>query len=192
MSLFYCVSLMQDTYAKYVSSASANAELTIARWNVLVNSQDILNNSNFSSTITPTFAGTTHIRSGIIAPTAEGYFDLNMNFADADVSFSYEINTGVSATSPVQDLVATGYSVDGGQRINFASYNTPITGTILLNSGITTRSIRIYVLWDDDASTQTMSNAEDANSTSSVTPVTFNVTISGIVIAFIYFTISKL
>ena len=48
ISLFYCVSIMQDTYGKYLTSAEANAELTIARWSILVNSQDIVNNSNFS------------------------------------------------------------------------------------------------------------------------------------------------
>ena len=46
MSLFYCITLMQDTYAKYVSSAEANATLTIARWNILINNQDILQKVN--------------------------------------------------------------------------------------------------------------------------------------------------
>ena len=84
MSLFYCVSLMQETYAKYVSSAGANAYLTVARWNVLVNNQDIVDNSNFTDTIVPTFAGTSNIKSGVIAPTAEGSFDITIDGTDTD------------------------------------------------------------------------------------------------------------
>ena len=167
-----------QTYAKYLSIAYGTANVSVAEWNILVNNVSIRSSTNISSTIVPVFPGTEHISSGIIAPTAEGYFDLNIDFTDADVSFSYTINTSVSATSPVQDLVTTGYSVDGGSKINFATYNSPITETILLNNVSTTRSIRIYVLWNDNPATQTMSNEDDAESTTSLTPVTLNVTIS--------------
>ena len=47
LSLLYCVTIMQDTYAKYLSSATENAELTIARWSILINDQDVVNESNF-------------------------------------------------------------------------------------------------------------------------------------------------
>ena len=70
ISLFYLVTTIENTYAKYISSATAEADMTIARWNILVNNQDILNNSNFSNTISPVFAGTQYINSGVIAPTS--------------------------------------------------------------------------------------------------------------------------
>ena len=66
MSLIYCLTFMQDTYAKYISSATETAELTIARWSILVNNQDVVNQSNFSDTISPVFPGTTNIRSDVI------------------------------------------------------------------------------------------------------------------------------
>ena len=76
MSLFYLITLVQDTYAKYVTSTDATADFTIARWNILINDQDILQNSNFSDTIEPVFSGTSYIKDGIVAPTAEGHFDI--------------------------------------------------------------------------------------------------------------------
>ena len=79
MSLLYCITLMQDTYAKYVSSAVENAELTIARWSILINDQDVVNESNFTDTISPVFNGSTNIASDVIAPTAQGYFELLLN-----------------------------------------------------------------------------------------------------------------
>ena len=161
MSLFYCVSLMQETYAKYVSSASANAELTIARWNILVNSQDIVDNSNFSSTITPTFAGTTHIKNGIIAPTAEGYFDITINGSNTDVSFDYAISLSLASANTVSDLVITKYVIDNVEY----NYSSGITGSILLNDQTRSKTITVYVKWDDTAATETMDNEDDTAAT---------------------------
>ena len=106
-------------YAKYLTSAEGSTTLTIANWNILVNDLSIKNNTDISNSIVPVFPGNEHIASNIIAPTVEGYFDLNLDFSNADVSFKYEINTSADKNSCVQDLVATGYSLDGGEKINF-------------------------------------------------------------------------
>lgn len=165
-------------YAKYVTSASGNASMNIARWNISINNISIKNNNSISSAIVPVFLPNEHISSDVIAPTSEGYFDLNFDFSNANVSFEYEIKTQVDSKSPVKDLVATGYSVDDGEKIEFTNFNEPISDTILLNDNIKNRKIRIYILWNDDESTQTMNNSQDAISTKSSTPALFNVNIS--------------
>lgn len=165
-------------YAKYLTSATGNTKIKIANWNISVNDISIKNNTDLSSSISPVFPGNEHIASGIIAPNAEGYFDLNFDFSGADVSFKYEINTSADESSSVKDLVATGYSIDDGEKINFANFNDPITDTIALNSNINTRKIRIFVKWNDDSQTAQMSNEEDTLSTKSDTPALFYVKIS--------------
>ena len=161
MSLFYCVSLMQETYAKYISSAGANASLTIARWNILVNTVDIVNNSSFSSNIAPTFEGTSYIRNGVIAPTAEGYFEITINGADTDVSFTYTISLDIGATNTVDDLKITKYVMDNVEH----NVTGDITGNILYNDATRSKTIRVYVEWDDDAQTETMDNEDDTAAT---------------------------
>jgi preprotein translocase subunit Sec63 len=163
MSLFYCVSFMQDTYAKYISSAAASANLTIARWNILINNQDIVNNSNFSSTITPTFEGTTYIKSGVIAPTATGYFDITINGQNTDVSFTYNISVSESNSNTVSDLVITKYVID---EVEY-NYTTAITGNMLFDDTVKTKTIRFYVEWNDDDQTETMDNALDTTAANS-------------------------
>ena len=91
IAMFYCVSLIQNTYAKYVTSATGTANMTFARWNILVNSQDVINSSNFSTTILPEFAGTSNIRAGVIAPTSQGSFDIALDMSQVDVSLDYTI-----------------------------------------------------------------------------------------------------
>ena len=121
IGIFICFLLFSivQIYAKYLTSASGKTNITIARWNISVNNKSIKNNSDISAAIEPKFDGSTHISPGIIAPTAEGYFDLVFDFSDVDVSFKYEINVKADENSSVQDLVATGYSVvDGEQTID--------------------------------------------------------------------------
>ena len=158
MSLLYCLTLMQETYAKYISSANASADLTIARWNILINNQDILNNSNFTDTITPVFEGTSNIRSNVIAPTAEGYFDVILNGTSTDVSFKYTLGISFASENTVEDLIISKYTIDGTE---YTYDGSDITETILLDDINKTRTIRFYVQWNDNEETQTMNNADD-------------------------------
>src|SRR5574344_316792 len=100
-SLLYCISLIQSTYAKYVSNANAN--LTIARWDILINTQDVKENSDFTNTITPVFDGNANTAANVIAPTSTGYFDLTLNGTNTDVSYNYTITITNDATSTVTD-----------------------------------------------------------------------------------------
>ena len=169
-------------YAKYISSAYGNTKMAIARWDIKVNNLSIKNNTNISNTLKPIFPGNSNIAANIIAPTAEGYFDLNFDFTGADVSFKYEITPSVDSSSSVKDLVATGYSVadnggEFGNRVNLENYNDKISDTVLLNSPVKKRTIRIYILWNDDETSQKMSDDEDTNSTKSEKDPLFHVNI---------------
>ena len=165
-------------YAKYLTSAAGDTSISVAKWNIRVNNISIKNNADISSAVIPVFTGNENIAPNIIAPTAEGYIDLDFDFTDADVSFKYEITTSVDENSPVKDIVTTGYSIDDGQKIEFSNFNENISDTILLNSNITKRKLRIFVKWNDDVATQTMPNTDDTLSTTSQTPVIFKVNIS--------------
>ncbi len=170
--------ILVQIYAKYLTTADGNTSLTIASWNILVNDLSIKNNTDISNSIVPVFPGTEHISSNIIAPTAEGYFDLNFDFSHADVSFKYEINTYVDENSSVKDLVATGYSIDDGEKIEFEDYNSPISDTIPLSTTKKTRKTRVYIKWNDDTDSQIMDNDADTISTSAENPALFHVNIS--------------
>lgn len=180
IGIFICLLLFSiiQIYAKYLTSSTGKTNLTIAKWNIIVNKKSIKNNSDISSEIVPVFEGNDNISAGIIAPTATGYFDLDFDFKDADVSFKYEINVSAAENSSVKDLVVTGYSVDDGETISFETFDQAISDTILLNSDIKQRKIRVYILWNDDAETETMSNEDDTASAISDTPALLSVNIS--------------
>lgn len=152
-------------YAKYKTEVSGKASISISRWDVKVNDNSIKNNQDISSTITPVFPGNEYIASNIIAPTAEGYFDLFLDYTATDVAFKYEINVSPNEESAVKDLVTTGYSVDDGEKIEFSEFNSPISETVNLSNENKTKKIRIYIVWNDDPDTSLMDNLSDTSST---------------------------
>ena len=187
IGILTCILLFSivQIYAKYLTSANGKTGITIAKWNISVNNKSIKNNSDISTAIEPIFNGNANIAPGIIAPTAEGYFDLVFDFSDVDVSFNYEINVSADENSSVSDLVATGYSIVDSDEIpsnwekqTFETFNQPIADNILLGSNISKRTIRIYVLWNDDESTSQMSNDQDTESTKQDEPALLDVNIS--------------
>lgn len=174
---FLTILFIIQTYAKYISSANGETAISIAKWNIKVNNKSIKTDTNISSTIAPVFPGNENIASNILAPTAEGYFDLNLDFTDADVSFRYTITSSIAENSPVKDFLIVGYSIDNGNRIDFDDNTNSITEDILLSSNIKNRTIRIFLKWVDDGSAS-MSNEEDTIATTSSTPAICNVNIN--------------
>lgn len=154
-----------QVYAKYSTSANGLTSIPIAKWNIVVNDLSIKENKDISSSIVPVFPGNEHIASNIIAPTAEGYFDLTFDFTNVDVSFAYTINTSVNANSSVSDFVVTGYQFENSDIVTFDTFNKPITENILLSSNIKERNIRIFIKWNDDSTNSTMDNKSDTDST---------------------------
>lgn len=162
------VGILTYTYSKYVTGTSGNASVRIARWNMTVNNQDIINNNDFSAVIEPVFPGNSNISSGVIAPTAEGYFDIVIDGSNTDVSFSYTITTSDNADSAVSDLVLSGYTIDGGERQTVTSTNgqISITNSILYNDVDKNISLRVYFMWNDDSDNGAeMDNDDDTDAT---------------------------
>ena len=161
--------IIGNNVAKYITSKSSVADINIASWQILVNNTDVTSAATLSNVITPTFPGTNNIASGVIAPTAEGYFDILIDASNTDVSLAYEITTSPNQSSIVTDLVMSGYSIDSGARqavIPDENDEFKVTGSILYNSQDKDVSIRVYLKWEDNISLgATMPNSVDTATT---------------------------
>lgn len=168
-SLLLLVNSIQDSYAKYVSSASANGNFTIAEWTFKVNDQDILNESDFSSTIVPVIDANPNIKEGVIAPTSKGYFDVIVDHSRVGVSYKQDITLSYGEDS-ITDMVFTGYTLNGGEVTDIGESNT-VSVVHNLSDESTIDVYRFYVEWIDGTG-ETMDNQEDteasANGTTSV------------------------
>ena len=159
ISLLVLVNTIQESYAKYISSASANSNFSIAQWTFKVNDQDVLSNNDFSSTIVPVINENDNIREGYIAPTSTGYFDIIIDYSNVGVAFN-EVLTLAPGTNSVADLKITGYSVNDGSMIPFANDNYNINVNHYLNDGTYRDVYRFYVEWIDGDG-ESMDNAAD-------------------------------
>ena len=181
ISLVICLSIIKTTYAKYISATEGDASIKIAKWKILVNNQDITtvddeNNKNISSVIRPIFNGTNDIKEGVIAPTAEGYFDLIVDGTNTDVSYKYNITTESTEDALVKDIVLSGYTIASGeeeiddsnkQSILTDDGNINITKNVYYNDTNKVYTLRIYFKWNDtwDDDTDHMDNNADTNAT---------------------------
>ena len=114
ISLCLCLFFIQDSFAKYLTSASETANMNIARWKIIVNNKDIRDNSSSSAIISPVFLGNDNVAGDIIAPGSEGYFDLIIDANAADVSFKYKIDITTDENSAVKDIIAVKYKINNG------------------------------------------------------------------------------
>ena len=165
LSLTILLSSIQSSYAKYLSAANAIANVTISRWSIIVNNQDILNNSDFSSTIVPTFESNTHIANNIIAPTSRGSIQLDIDGTNTDVSYRGTIDFELSDDTTIPDIKITGYKINNDAVHNFtANEEHEITITHLRTDTSKTDIVIIYFEWIDGTG-ESMNNLQDAAAT---------------------------
>lgn len=177
LSILLCLFFVQESFAKYITEANETANMSIARWKILVNNEDIRDENTVNAVINPVFPGNDNIAENIIAPTSEGYFDLIIDAREADVSFKYKITLSVNEDSSVRDLVATKYVINDGDEIALDSSNQVIENTVLHRDNTGTINIRVYIVWNDGDGAL-MDNSEDTSATISSNSAMMNVSLN--------------
>ena len=146
--LIISLSVVQTTYAKYVTNLDTNANIAISYWNILVNNQNIAENPDISATMTAVFPGNEFMKNDVIVPGAVGYFDLNIDSSNVTVPFSTTVTTSINEASALTtDFVVAGYSINNGEIIELVDTNS-FSCDISLDTDSTI--IRIYIIWLDD------------------------------------------
>ena len=164
ISLCLCLFFIQDSFAKYLTSASETANMNIARWKIIVNNKDIRDNSSSSAIISPVFLGNDNVASDIIAPGSEGYFDLIIDANAADVSFKYKLDITTDENSAVKDIIAVKYKINNGEEILFTGGNQTIEKSVLHSDNTNVINIRVYIKWNDGDGSE-MDNSADTAAT---------------------------
>lgn len=141
-------SVIQTTYAKYVTNLNANANISISYWNILVNNQNINENSDISAVMSVVLPGNEYAKKDVLVPGSTGYFDLNIDSSEVTVPFTTTISTIINEASSLKtDFVVTGYSINGGELVELADANS---FTYNIASDVDNTLIRVYTTWVDD------------------------------------------
>ena len=147
-SLALTLSLMSNTYSRYVANTTGNLDMLFANWQILVNENDILDETSSSIQITPVILENEHISQNKVAPSTQGYFDINIDPTNVDVSFAYQIDIEV-LNENLPDLMITKYAIldsdytEGDEIITntlenkkIVDYKGIVTGESLIGSNV--------------------------------------------------------
>lgn len=156
--------LYQSSYAKYRKRVTAQVDLTIAKWNIKINNEDVKNNKVLKNKLVPEFEESEYTKANVLAPGSKGYCDVVINSSNVDVNFEINITATVPSTSSVVDLRVTDYIINPSDtnttKIEYTE-NDEIVIPVVHNTEKTI--IRLYIEWDDDPTTQSMDNEADTN-----------------------------
>lgn len=131
-TLSVTLSFMSNTYSRYVADSTGNVTLDFAKWQILVNNEDITKGNETTIEITPNIYKSANVKENTIAPSSKGYFDITINPENVDVSFEYNLTLEV-LNENMPDILVTKYSIiekntkEEDIKINNISGNT-ITG----------------------------------------------------------------
>ena len=172
MSCSLCLCFMSSTYSRYVAGTTGNIDILFAKWQILINTQDITDQNTSNISITPTIEPNENVKENTVAPTSKGYFDIDIDPTNVDVSFRYTINLEID-NEDIPDLMITKYTIlpndyQEGDTIEYTTLQeNTITNEIIYdnqteNFNFDPFTIRIYFEWyegedelmDDEADTQ--------------------------------------
>ena len=171
-ALSICLCLMSSTYSRYVADSTSNVDVLFAKWQILVNNTDITDGTDSSITFVPIMEENENVANNVIAPSSKGYFDINIDPSNAEVSFKYDITLSV-LNENTPDIKITSYAivpndyVEGNPLETVFIENGVISSNLLFDSTtpgfkFNEFTIRIYFEWyegenelmDDDMDTQ--------------------------------------
>ena len=133
----------KSSYAIFDSKKNMVVKTDIAKWQVLVNSNNI--NSEEDFVIDSFNSDNPYVAEGKIAPDVSGYFDIEIDPNGTQVSFTYEISFDFSTLDErftIDSVIETnGYEITNEDDKYF--------GKILLNDikNNVKHSIRVYIKW---------------------------------------------
>ena len=184
ISLSVCLGLMSSTYSRYVASTTSDINASFSKWQILVQNTDITYNNESSIILEPVIEENEHVATGTVAPSSKGYFDIDIDPTNVDVSFSYNISLEIEDGNMIPDLMITKYAIiptdyiEGNDLEIFYLENNIITNTLLFNKNIdsfrfNSFTIRVYFEWyegenevmtdEDDTQIGTLAVTENAS-----------------------------
>ena len=159
-----CTYLYQSSYAKYRKRVTADVDLTVAKWTIKINNEDVKNRKKLTNKLVPEFEESEYTKANVLAPGSKGYCDIVINSKNVDVNFQITLQAKVPSESAISDLKVTDYIINPSD-----SNTTKIEYTELQEINIPVvhnteqTIIRLFIEWDDDPSTQKMDNEADTN-----------------------------
>lgn len=162
------LSVMSSTYSRYVADTTGDIAMAFAKWQILVNNEDITNETTTSLEIEPTILENKNVAQNKLAPTSKGYFDILIDPSNVQVSFNYKIE--ILKDENIPDLIIDKYAIlDSTLEIdeNNIIYNDILDNEInnsftLDKDNFKPFTVRVFFEWYDKEDNE-MNDNDDTN-----------------------------
>lgn len=134
-----------DTYALFETNASGEKNMSIGKWKIFLNHNDV----STTKTITLsdfTYNNGTHTEDGYFAPGSSASFDIIIDASRTDVSVEYTLDIDDSQITEYPNMYFSIVNTKTNEEIESNTY----TGVIGLNETDRTVTIRISIVWEDN------------------------------------------
>lgn len=139
--------VFSDTLALFETDAEGDVTSDVGKWVITVNNETITNAETDTINIDSfVYTANSHVESGYIAPGGTAYVDLTVDASGCDVAVLYDIDLNLSNTSYGENI---SFSLEDSAHTVTRTDEYVYTGIIHLNELATTRTVRIYVTWND-------------------------------------------
>ena len=157
ITLAFSLSIISTTYSRYAADANGDVTFDFAKWQILINGEDITSGNVRSLNIEPNIIENKNVAAGKLAPSSLGYYDIEIDATNVETSFDLHLTL---ENEDMADLKIKSYSIDGGEEVELEGNEIDETFDYDGEFGVIT--IRIYFEWYDTADEE-MDDEEDSN-----------------------------
>ena len=179
ISLLITIICINSAYARYYEEMDTNYDLGgIKRWSIQVNNTDIYEKTDLREILQPVLIEDVNMRSNILVPGREGYFEIELDYSKVDMPFTANFSIEQTISPMLVDFEMYGYwvrpSSETGDEPELteitikknSSTISPISFSIDFDPTIEdqekVQTIRAYFRWNDDE-TALMDNVKDTD-----------------------------
>ena len=174
VALAFSLSIISTTYSRYAADANGDVTFDFAKWQILINGEDITSGNVRSLNITPNIIENKNVAAGKLAPSSLGYYDIEIDVSNVETSFDMHITLD---NEDMTDLRITSYSIDDGEEIEIE--DGQIDESFDYDEDLETINIRIYFEWYDvDDGDSEMDNEDDTEFVSNNEEITITTNLS--------------
>ena len=150
IALLLVVYLISSTYARYSTVGKADGKVDIAKWAVVMKSDDGKTLNSTTQDITFTVQSNTEVVPGKIAPavTAKAEIELDLTGTEVSVDFTPTIGDYTPSTLPSADKITLTSEVEGG-TIGSSNY-IPLVENKAFTASNGKKKVTLTLTWEND------------------------------------------
>ena len=173
ITLAFSISIISTTYSRYAADANGDVTFDFAKWQILINGEDITSGNVRSLNIEPNIIENKNVAAGKLAPSSLGYYDIEIDATNVETSFDLHLTL---ENEEMADLKIKSYTIDDGEEIEIE--DNKIDESFDYDEGFGVITIRIYFEWYDTEDEEEMGNEEDSSYASTHDSVTITTNLS--------------